>query len=117
MLQKANRIRKQKEFDRFFGRDFRQRGGFSCSTKNLILKTLPTDKVLRFGFIISNKVDNRATVRNKIKRRLREMVRLGLPKIKQKKDVLIVVQKGLARMSYTEIKKELGELLNRARML
>ena len=61
MLAKENRITSKKEFDSFFGRDFRKSGGFSASSKAMVVKAIVTDdKDCRVGFIINTKIDKKA---------------------------------------------------------
>ena len=47
----------------------------------------------RFGFIVSKKIDKRATVRNRIKRVLRSCIEESLPKIKHGYDFLFILKK------------------------
>lgn len=116
MLPKQNRITKQREFDQFFGRDFRKRGGQNISSPYLILKSLPaTTKFIRFGFILSNKIDNRAAVRNRIKRQMREIVHPLLVRLNLKRDFLFVVQKEIKKIDFPKIQAEMHYLLQRIR--
>lgn len=69
MLAQKYRIRKKKDIERIFkkGRNIKQ--------DSLILKTASNDLgFYRFGFIVSQKVSKKAVQRNKIKRKLREIV-------------------------------------------
>lgn len=54
-----------------------------------------TSPVSRFAFIVSTGVDKRATVRNRMKRLLREAVQHFLPSLKSAVDVVIMTKKGL----------------------
>jgi len=54
-----------------------------------------TDGQPRFAFVVSTKVDKRATVRNRIRRIFSESVRLLLPTIAHS-DVVVVVHKNIA---------------------
>ncbi|MBT4722607.1 ribonuclease P protein component [Candidatus Falkowbacteria bacterium] len=118
MLSKQNRITKQKDFDRFFGRNFKQQKGRNISAEFLFIKILPAETaVFRIGFMVNNKVDKRATMRNKIKRQLREVVRACLPKINNKVDLLIVVNKKIVGKEYGEIEKTVLDLLKRGRAI
>lgn len=117
MLKKINRINQEKDFDRFFGLNFKQARGLNLSTPNLIMKLLRSDlKKSRFGFVVPNKIDKRATVRNRIKRQMREIVRLNLPKIKLTVDGLILVKPGIKKLDYKQIEKEIVELFLKARI-
>ncbi|MFH0779267.1 MAG: ribonuclease P protein component [Parcubacteria group bacterium] len=117
MLKKINRINQEKDFDRFFGLNFKKAHGLNLSAPNLIMKLLKSDlKRSRFGFIIPNKIDKRANVRNRIKRQMREIVRLNLPKIKITVDGLFLVKPGIKKMAYKQIEKEIVELFLKARI-
>lgn len=49
-------------------------------------------EVARFAFIVPTKVDKRATVRNRIKRLLREQVRKFMPQLPIGRDVVIIAR-------------------------
>ena len=114
MLKKLHRITKKSDFDKFFGANFKKAKGFSASSNCLILKSLNNDlKISRFAFVISTKIDKRATKRNLVKRRLREIIRLNLKNMKSGYDILIIAKKGIVEKSYQELEKELSYLLKR----
>lgn len=71
----------------------------------------------RFATPVGLKISKKATVRNKIKRRLQEAIRLKLDKIKKGYDVLVMVNKAIKDRSYQEIEKTLTNLLNKADLL
>ena len=118
MLRKKNRITKENDFDKFFGRNFKKIGGRNSSSSGFVVKAMKNELGEdRFGIIVSNKIEKRAVYRNKIKRRIREV----LKKIKTEKrvrninyDILIVVQKGVKEMNYEMIEKEVGRLVEKA---
>ncbi len=86
MLKKYLRLSKKKEFDLVFKK------GKSTYSPFLLLKYADNGLPLsRFGIIVSNKVSKKATKRNLIKRRLREIIRLNQPKIKKGFDFVIIV--------------------------
>ena len=63
----------------------------------------------RFGFVVSNKVNKRATRRNALKRRLRAAVRELLPTLLPDIDVVVVVKRDFSYpYDYQEIKKQIG---------
>ncbi len=118
MLKRLHRITKKRDFDRFFGASFKKEKGYSVSSKHLVLKSLRNDLTIsRFAFVISVKIDKRATKRNLVKRRLREIIRLRLPKTKPGYDILIIAQKGILDLSYKEIEEELLSLLKKIKLL
>lgn len=50
----------------------------------------------RFAFVISKKVDKRAVVRNRIKRKLTEIININLEKIKIGMDMIFILRKEAA---------------------
>lgn len=112
MLQKKFRITKQKEFDRFFGLKFKKKRGQNVAGAVFVVKSLKNDLLLcRFGFIVPNTIDKRATVRNRIKRQLREIVRIKIDKFKAGFDVLIIVKPTAKGKNYKQLETELLKLL------
>lgn len=70
MLKKENRLVKEKDFDLVFKRGKGIKEGF------LFFKFFANEgKEPEIGFVVSNKISNKAVVRNKIKRRMREAIR------------------------------------------
>jgi ribonuclease P protein component len=117
MLKKENRIHLEKDFDKFFGLEFRRRGGRSASTKNLIVKAMLAPERSRVGFIVNNKVDKRAVVRNQLKRRLREIIQAFLPSLKRSVAFLVVVTPSAAKLDFAGLKAEMEKLLKQLNLL
>jgi len=67
----------------------------------------------RFGFVISTKIDKRATVRNRIKRLLREAVRANLTKVPNGFDFVLVVRPQIVGKNYEEISAEVNQVLSK----
>lgn len=89
MLPKINRLKKKKDFERVFkqGRGLKQDFLSLKFAKNNLEAT-------RFGFVVGQKVSRKAVVRNKVKRRLREIARINLGNIKKGLDIVVVAGKG-----------------------
>lgn len=114
MLPREKRITERKEFDRFFGFSFKKNYGKSWSGAYFIIKAMKNEKkTSRFGFIVNNKTDNRSTVRNRIKRRLREIVRLNLVKVKDNIDFLVIVNPRAKDKTKDELEREFFLLMNK----
>ncbi len=112
MLPQNNRLKKKKDFERVFkkGKGFKE--------DFLALKTAKNDlDDSRFGFVVSQKVSKKATVRNKIKRVLRKIIEQYLPLIKKGNDVLIVTLPGLEIKDFWEFKEVCDKLLKRANLV
>jgi len=114
MLLKANRLQKEKDIERVFkkGRGFKE--------DFLVLKTLKNDSnKIRFGFVVSQKVSKKANIRNKIKRRLSELVR---SKLKSKvltnySDNLLIAAPGLEIKDFWEIEEAMNKLFQKAKLI
>jgi len=89
MLPGINRLKKKKDFERVFkqGRGLKEAFLSLKSTKNGLSST-------RFGFVVGQKVSHKAVVRNKVKRRLRELTKSELKNVKKGFDVVVVAGKG-----------------------
>ncbi len=98
MLPKENRLTKKTDFDTVF------KGGKTIKADFLIAKVLKNKlSVSRFGFVVSKKVSNKATVRNKVKRRLRDAVASELENIPKSMDVVMVTLQGIQKLEFLEI--------------
>jgi ribonuclease P protein component len=97
MLSKINRLQKDKDFQKVF------KGSKPVHTENLVFRVAEKSYKLsadsyklprgaRFGFIVSNKVNKRATRRNALKRRLRAAVGALLPTLPRDIDVVVMVK-------------------------
>ena len=112
MLPKENRLTKKKDFEGVFkkGKGFNEGFLFLKIEKNNLEKS-------RFAFIVSKKINKKAVDRNKIKRRLREVVRKSLPRINPGIDGVFVVQRDVKDKEFSEIKKTTIEILKKAKVL
>jgi len=89
--------------------------GRSWACSLLVMKALPNGLALsRLGFSISRQV-GKAVVRNKVKRWLREILRVT--PLKPGWDIVFIARPPAAATSYTEFKKSVEDLLSRARLL
>ena len=84
----------------------------------LTLKYRPNElSYSRVGFVVSTKTDKRAVVRNRAKRKVREVIRLNWSKITTGYDIMVIIRKGADQEAQAEIKGLLGNLLERAALL
>jgi ribonuclease P protein component len=105
MLPKRYRLTQGKDFVRV------RRKGRACGSRLLtlyVLRSRPPD--LRVGFSVSKKV-GKATIRNRVKRRMREAVRHRLPDLRPGLDIVLVARPPSAQASYAEITDAIGHLL------
>jgi len=105
MLQKENRITRNKDFDRAF------KTGQSFYGKILGIKAVKNDlKITRLGILIGTKVSKKAVVRNHFKRQLREQIRQELPALKTGYDLVLIVLPLILDKNFDE----LGNYLRKA---
>jgi ribonuclease P protein component len=90
------------------------REGKSWADSLLVMRALPNGLDLsRCGLAVSRKV-GKATVRNRVRRRLREILRLTL--LKPGWDIVFIARMPAADASYAELKKSVEYLVSRARL-
>jgi ribonuclease P protein component len=114
MLQKQNRLTKEKDFERIFklGKSFFAKIiGFKFLKNNLFCS--------RFGFVVSNKIAKKATKRNRLKRQLREIIRLKIKKdgIKSGFDVILIARPGILEKDYKQLEKEIDYGLSKINLV
>ena len=120
MLQKENRLTKDRDFTAVFKEG--QFGGAKFLTikvwkiepeKYPRRKYQTTD--LKIGFLVSKKVDKRAVMRNRTKRKMREVVRLLLldNKIKPGFLIAVVAKPEVMVAEYADIERDIIFLLKR----
>jgi ribonuclease P protein component len=94
-----------------------RRRGRSHSEHRLVLCALPNDlPYSRFGFSVSRRIGN-AVVRNRIKRRIREAVRLRMGQIQTGWDVVFIARNPIRDADFHEIDAACARLLRRASLL
>lgn len=71
----------------------------------------------RIGLAVGLKFSGKAVERNRVKRRLREVIRLNLGKIKPGFDMVIMVKKASQEAGSSELEKAVLELFRKAELL
>lgn len=94
-----------------------RREGRSYSSPWLVLVVAPNglDRS-RFGFAVGKRI-GKAVARNRVKRRLREAVRLRQSQVAEGWDVLLIVRDPMTDVTFQELDDALTRLLRRARLL
>ena len=96
------------------------RKGVSVSLYQVSLKYLPIkpEKPYRLSIVVSRKVDKSAVVRNRIRRRIYEAMRLKHSKLNKNVDIVVTVHnKQLATMKSTELNELINELLIKSSLI
>lgn len=108
MLKKVNRINKTRDLQKVY------RTGKAVHTPALVIKFAEAEKT-RTAFVVSKKVSKKAVERNRIKRALRESMRLMMDKIKLG-DYMIVAKNSAAGYKNNELREQLEYALNKAKL-
>ncbi|MCP6718378.1 MAG: ribonuclease P protein component [Patescibacteria group bacterium] len=112
MLARLNRLKKKKDFEKVF------KQGKGSKQDFLALKFDKNNlKNSRFGFVVSAKVSKKAVIRNKIKRRLRESVRLRLDNIKKGFDIVFVTFEKIKEKDFEQINSLVEKILKKSKLL
>ncbi len=102
MLPKKHCLSRNKDFRKIWksGRSFyTELFGFKLLKNNL--------DVSRFGVIVGTKVSKKSTLRNQIKRRVNEILRLNLHKIVPGYDLIILALPAAAEKKYQDLKNDI----------
>ncbi len=111
MLKKENRLKKNRHFNYIYKK------GEVVFEKHVNLCFLKTKfQPFKIGFSVSNKI-GKSTVRNKVKRRLREAVRLIFNEIIPSHNLIFVAKKDIENLDFKHIQREVYNLLKKAKLL
>jgi ribonuclease P protein component len=104
------RVREDRRF-----REIRQRGR-AYTVDLLVLCALPNDlSFSRFGFAVNSRIGN-AVVRNRIKRRLREAVRIEVERIRPGWDIILIARRPIRSADYHQMEAACARLFRRAHL-
>lgn len=111
-MKRDHRLKKNKEFQAVF------RARKSKANRQFVVYHLDRQDghTFRFGLSVSKRVGN-AVVRNRIKRRIREVIRELEPRLAKPKDYVIIARKPTADMDFHEIKSSLVHVFKRVGVL
>ena len=112
-MAKVVTLRRQRDFERLFAEGKR----YHHELLMTVVCPRPVTDPARAAFIVGRRVDKRAVVRNKLKRRLREAWRHELASIEDAVDVAFVAQPPAAGASYHELSAVMHKHLTGAGVL
>jgi ribonuclease P protein component len=110
MLAKKHRLLADRDFSKLFAK------GKSYGGRGLGLKVAANRSgINRIGFVVSTKVSKNAVDRNRIKRRLREIMRAELPSISTTSlDLAFMARSESLKMTFAELRASVHYLLEKA---
>jgi len=112
MLPKTNRLSNRIDIEKVLTK------GHSFFSKHAGLKFIKNGKdTSRFVVIISLKISKKAVVRNKLRRKLLNIILEYLPDIKTSFDVIILTRPILVNLKYQELKQEINYLLKNSKLI
>lgn len=96
------RIKKSKEFQQI------RETGSKLYAKHFLVLVAPSEaENSRLGVTITTKIDKRSVVRNKLKRRIREVFRLNRHLLNKNLDIVVIARRDAQLCTLKEIKQEL----------
>lgn len=111
-MQKQNRLMKKEDFNKVY------RYGKSIANRQFVLYFLPKaqQEDFRLGISVSKKVGN-AVVRNRLRRLVKEVVRLQRTKILSEYDFILIVRKPAVGLEFSAVEQSIRHLLKKAILL
>lgn len=106
MLKKINRISRRKEF-----LEIKNKGKMFNSPLFGAVCSFDETEEIKFGFVISKKISKRAVDRNKIKRRMSEVLVKKIDKFKLGTKIVFLAKKSLLGAKMGEIEIEIDKLI------
>ena len=106
MLKKINRIGRKKEF-----LEIKNKGRMINSPLFGAVSLVDETREVKFGFVISKKISKRAVDRNKIKRRMSEILVKKLDKFILGTKIVFLAKKSLLGAKMGEIEEEIDKLI------
>lgn len=109
-MKKKYRLRKNIEFKKVYshGRNYWNRNLVLYIKRNGLEET-------RVGYTITKKIGN-SVVRNKIRRRMKEIYRLNFPNIKEGYDLIFICKRNVVGLSYKELESSMIHIMKIAKI-
>jgi ribonuclease P protein component len=112
MLKTTHRLTKKKDFEVVFKKGELLKNDF------LWLRIVKNhEQKSRFGFVVSKKVSAKATIRNKVKRRLRDAISNQLKHIAKPADVVIIALPGIEKKKFSEIQEAIMHSFKKLKLI
>lgn len=112
MLSKENRLRD----DKTIVKTLRLGRRINHDAISLVINKSPTPTT-KIAVVVGTKISKRAVVRNRLKRRTREVLRLLTPRLQSGFDVVAFPRMPVDEVSFEELQKIITDLFIKARLL
>ena len=111
-MQRKLRLRNREDFSRIY----RQGRSFANSQFVVYWRKRPETEQFRLGISASSKLGG-AVVRNRLRRMVKEIVRLNAHKLNDETDLILIVRKPALSLPYIEMEKSVLHVLRKAGLL
>ncbi|TJY41702.1 ribonuclease P protein component [Cohnella pontilimi] len=111
-MQRKMRLRKREDFNRIY------RHGHSFANSQFVVywRKQTEQGCFRLGVSASSKLGG-AVVRNRMRRRVKEIVRLNAGKLQEQFDLILIVRKPALRLAYKEMEGSVLHVLRKAGLM
>lgn len=111
MLKRINRLRKRYQFNYVY------KSGEHYSSEHIVLYvTSSKTNNIKVGLAVTKKVGH-AVVRNKVRRRLREIIKKQVPNLKQNNNIIVVAKDNINEASFEKLSNEFLKLIKKANLI
>ena len=111
MLKRINRLKKRYQFNYVY------KSGEQFSGEHMVLYVASSKtKNIKVGLAVTKKVGH-AVVRNKVRRRLREIIKKQVPILKQNNNIIVVARDNITEASFEKLSNEFLKLLKKANLI
>lgn len=110
-MQKKYRLRQRSDFNKVY------RFGRSVANRQFVIYKMPHRGIEHFqvGISISKKIGH-AVLRNRLKRQIKEIIRLEAQHIKRQVQFIVIVRNQAVSLNYDGLQKSLIHILKKARL-
>jgi len=113
MLPKENRLKRDKDFTALFSR--KTKGIFGTYIGAKLKKN--DLAVFRAAVVVGTKISKKAVVRNRLRRQVREVLRLNLAKLKPGYDLVLIVNKEALGKEQVLLEKDVLKVLKKVKLI
>ena len=111
MLKRINRLKKRYQFNYVY------KSGEHFSGEHIVLYVVSSKtKNIKVGLAVTRKIGH-AVVRNRVRRRLREIVKKQVPNLKQNYNIIVVARENVINASFEKLTNEFIKLIKKANLI